>query len=193
MQERRKHPYISGREPEIRMVWHITSPPPPIPNLPSDYRLRQVRQDETEAYEELAVLAWPLEDFWGGYFEDALPGGFFAVEHLPSGQLFSSCMAMKPGVFKEYSDVGTLGWLVTDPAHGGLGLATTVVLAVMNRLMAEGYRESYLGTEDERLAAIHIYLKLGWQPLMYTDGMEERWQSIKAQLQTSGRSSASSI
>lgn len=152
------------------MAWRITSAPPAIPDLPTGYRLGQVGQGEKRAYEELAVLAWPLESFWEGYFSDPLLGGFFAVEHMASGQLVSSCMAVRPGVFKEYSDVGTLGWLVTDPAHGGLGLATTVVLAVMNRLYEEGCGESYLGTEDERLAAIHIYLKLGWAPLMYTGG-----------------------
>jgi mycothiol synthase len=179
-QERNKHPYLvepEGRA-EIRMVWRIVAPPAPVPELPLGYRLRQVQPADKDAYEELYALAWPLEYDFQQFFKFALPEGFFCIEHVASGLLVSSCLALKPGVFKEYSHVGTLGWLVTDPAHGGLGLATTVVLAVMNRLYDEGYRESYLGTEDERLSAIHIYLKLGWEPLLYADGMEERWRSI---------------
>ncbi len=115
-----------------------------------------------------------------------MPGGFFVIEHQASGLLVSSCLALKPGVFEEYPEVGTLGYLVTDPAHGRLGLATAVVLAVMNRLAAEGYPESYLGTEDERLAAINLYLRLGWKPLLYIGGMEERWQAIQAALTDAG-------
>lgn len=168
------------------MVWHAVAPPPKTPALPLGYRLRQVWPDEKEAYEDLYALAWPLEYDFQEFFDFALPEGFFAIEHVASGLLVSSCITLKPGVFKEYSHVGTLGWLVTDPAHGGLGLATTVVLAVMNRLYDEGYRESYLGTEDERLVAIHIYLKLGWKPLLYKEGMEERWRSIREALAARG-------
>jgi hypothetical protein len=46
--------------------------------------------------------------------------------------------------------------------------------------MAEGYETVYLSTEDERLAAIHIYLKLGWRPFIHMDGMKDRWRGIYA-------------
>ena len=163
------------------MVWHASTPMTPR-DPPAGYRLRQVQPSEGQAYEELHNLAWPHEYPFQDFLDIALPGGFFAVEHLASGLLVSSCIAAKPGVWKDYPEFGSLGWLVTDPVHGGLGLATTVVVTVMNRLLVEGYESVYLSTEDERLAAIHIYLKLGWQPLLYTDEMEERWQSIKAAL-----------
>jgi RimJ/RimL family protein N-acetyltransferase len=127
-------------------------------------------------------LAWPLEYDFIEFLDLALPGGFFAVEHFASGLLVSSCLALRPGVFEKYSHVGSLGWLVTDPDYGGRGLATAVVQAVMNRLHDEGYTESYLSTEDERLAAIHIYLKLGWEPLLYMPGMDERWEGINTNL-----------
>jgi mycothiol synthase len=52
----------------------------------------------------------------------------------------------------------------------------------MNRLAEERYETVHLSTEDERLAAIHIYLKFGWQPLLYTAGMDERWRRIEATL-----------
>ena len=159
------------------MVWHV-SDLPAAPRLPDGYQLRLAQPEDGPAFEELHSLAWPYEYPLQTFLEIALPGGFFVVEHDASGLLVSSCIASRPGVWKDYPDTGSLGWLVTDPVHQGIGLATSIVLAVMNRLAAEGYETVYLSTEDERLAAIHIYLKLGWQPLIYTEGMGERWEGI---------------
>lgn len=77
---------------------------------------------------------------------------------------------------------GSLGWLVTDPAHGGRGLGALVAAAVTARLLGEGYTRPWLGTEDDRLTAIAICLRLGWQPLLYAGDMERRWRDIFARL-----------
>ena len=77
---------------------------------------------------------------------------------------------------------GSLGWLVVDLAHGRRGLGTIIAATVTNRLIDEGYSLPWLGTEDDRLAAIGIYLALGWQPHLYARGMEQRWQAIFAHL-----------
>ncbi len=81
-----------------------------------------------------------------------------------------------------HRQAGQLGWLVTDPSHCGKGLGTLVAAAVTNRLTAEGYSRPFLGTEDFRLAAISIYLKLGWRPYIYCVEMEARWRIILARL-----------
>lgn len=44
--------------------------------------------------------------------------------------------------------------------------------------MGTGYRNIHLYTEDERLAALNIYLNLGYVPLMTAPDMEDRWQVI---------------
>jgi mycothiol synthase len=182
MVERARYPYLPDEDrPELQMVWHVTTPPA-LPSLPGGYLLRQVRGDEKRAYEELFNLAWPYKDKFDDVSDGALDGGFFVVEDAASGLLVSSCVAFKAGVFKAHPETGSLGWLVTDPQHAGKGLAKGVVVAVMKRLSNEGYGAVYLSTEDERIAAIHIYLKLGWTPVLHTGGMEERWQSIKAAL-----------
>ena len=84
-------------------------------------------------------------------------------------------MARHPGA-------GQLGWLVTDPSHAGRGLGTVVAACATNRLAEEGYRRPCLGTEDFRLAAISIYLKLGWVPYMYREDLAPRWRAIFAGL-----------
>ena len=64
---------------------------------------------------------------------------------------------------------GNLGWLAGDPAHAGRGLGAAVSAAATTRLIAAGHRDIRLGTEDFRLAAIRIYLKLGYVYLNKAD------------------------
>ena len=67
----------------------------------------------------------------------------------------------------------------TMPAKG-LGMAVSA--SVVRRLLQAGYRNIYLNTEDWRLAALSIYLKLGWVPLLYMSDMEERWRDVCAKI-----------
>jgi len=57
-----------------------------------------------------------------------------------------------------------------------------VSAAVTARLIAAGYRNIHLYTEDERLAALKIYFKLGYIPNLSTAEMYNRWQFVCAQL-----------
>ena len=50
------------------------------------------------------------------------------------------------------------------------------------RFIETGYRHIHLYTEHWRLAALKIYLKLGYVPYLYTAEMAERWRAICAQL-----------
>jgi mycothiol synthase len=89
---------------------------------------------------------------------------------------------MRGSTSPRHPEAGQLGWLVTDPAHARKGLGTIVSALATNRFIVEGYSRPYLGTEDPRLAAIAIYLKLGWRPYIYVEDMEARWRSIFASL-----------
>jgi hypothetical protein len=127
MRTRKQHAYLEeGDETELRMVWRVSSRPQ-IGRLPTGYIRRQARSTEEQAYEELFNLAWPQEGVFEDIFDCALDEGLFVVEHLDSGLLVSSCAAFKAGVWKAHSETGSLGWLVTNPSHGGQGLATSVV------------------------------------------------------------------
>ena len=58
-----------------------------------------------------------------------------------------------------------------------------VSAAATTRLIEEGYRHIHLYTEDWRLAALKVYLKLGYIPLLYAPDMLERWRIICTQVQ----------
>ena len=110
--------------------------------------------------------------------ERVVDGGFFVVEHAETGTLVATCAAEGVAMPPFHPGGGRLGWLITDPSHTGRGLGTLVAAAVTNRLVAEGFERPSLGTEDFRLAAISVYLKLGWRPFLHADDMERRWRTI---------------
>ncbi len=152
-----------------------------VGDAPEGYLVRQYEPRDRDTYLELFHLAFETSDPLPDVLGTRLAQGFFVVEHGDSGALAASCVAQaKPRL--RYPEGGELGWLVTDPAHGGRGLGTLVAALVTNRLADEGYRQAYLLTEDFRLPALSIYLKLGWRPNLFQDDMEGRWRAIFASL-----------
>ena len=148
-----------------------------LPPVPAGYVLRQLKNGEQAAYEELFHLAWSQDVEFNYTLDDALDGGFFVVEHENTGLLVSSCAAVQAKYSRRHTNTGALGWLVTDPDHTGLGLGSLVAAAVTNRLIEEGYERPFLSTEDPRLTAISIYLRLGWRPYPYNEAMIQRWHA----------------
>jgi ribosomal protein S18 acetylase RimI-like enzyme len=149
--------------------------------LPAGYTLRSFRDGDEPAYEELFRLGWPDVGTLPHTRAHALAGGVLVVEHDATAQLVASCVAFGPESPRHPGD-GSLGWLVVDPAQGRRRLGTVVAATVTNRLVDEGYALPWLGTEDDRLVAVGIYLALGWQPHLYVEGMDARWQDIFARL-----------
>ena len=153
-----------------------------VPPVPEGYLLRQFRAGDEGRYDDLFHLAFTDEGRFPEALEWALEGGFSVIEHLVSGELVSSCQAWRGSIMPRHPDAGNMGWLVTDPSHTRKGLGTIVAASATNRLAAEGYQRPCLGTEDFRIAAISIYLKLGWHPFIYRDDMNARWRAIFARL-----------
>ena len=154
-----------------------------VPRVPEGYVLRQFRAGDEAAYDELFRLAFADEGRFGEMVEHALEGGFFVIECLASGELVSSCQAWRgSSIMPGHPGAAGIGWLVTDPSHARRGLGTIVAACATNRLVEAGYRRPCLGTEDFRLAAISIYLKLGWVPYIYREDLVPRWRAIFARL-----------
>ena len=153
-----------------------------VPPVPEGYALRQFRAGDERQYDDLFHLAFEDEGRFPETLERALEGGFFVVEHLASGKLVASCVACRGSSSLRHPEAGQMGWLVTDPSHSRKGLGTIVAASATNRLAVEGYLRPFLGTEDFRIAAISIYLNLGWRPYIYREEMEPRWRNIFARL-----------
>lgn len=171
--------------PQLQMMWpedRFSTPPSII--LPTGYALRTYRKgDEPRFYEVMAIAGWPGWDDerlqkWIGRIP---PDSWFMAIHEASGQIVATAMGLH-----DHSDQhpfgGELGWVASDLAHAGKGLGMAVCAAVTARLIAAGYHDIHLYTEDFRLAALKTYFKLGYLPFLYLPEMAERWRVVCEQI-----------
>ena len=175
---------------QLHMVWPewpLDSPPEPV--VPPGYELRVYAEADEAAY--LALMAAAGFDGWtherlAELLPSVLPEGHFVVVHEATGELAATAMARhRPSEL--HPDGGELAWVAGRPAHRGKGLGMAVCAAVTKCFLRAAYRRIYLQTDDFRLAALKIYLKLGYEPFLYCDGMAERWGRVFRELGWKGQ------
>ncbi len=168
---------------QLRMLWptdrlHL----PPKVTIHLDYELRTYRpggEDEAGWYRlmELAGFGVWDEERLAPLYARILPGGWFFAVHRETGALAAAAMAChEPRPLHPFG--GALNWVCGDPAHRGKGLGMAVCAAATARLLAAGYENIYLLTDDFRLPAISVYLRLGYQPFLFAPDMAERWRAV---------------
>ena len=148
-----------------------------VPPVPEGYRLRGLAAGEEPLYAELFQRVFDDPGRLPEMAHKTLPGGCVVVEHLASRRLAASCRAYRARGSQRHRDAGQLAWLLVDPDHRKKGLGTLVAATVTNRLVAE-YRRRFLRTEDSRIPAISLYLRLAWEPNAATPETRERWKRI---------------
>lgn len=168
---------------QLRMLWptdrlHL----PPTPTIHPDYDLRTYRpggEDEAGWYRlmELAGFGVWDEARLAPIYARILPRGWFFAVHRETGALAAAAMAChEHRLLHPFG--GALNWVCGDPAHRGKGLGMAVCAAVTARLLAAGYENVFLLTDDFRLPAISIYLRLGYRPFLFAADMEDRWRAV---------------
>ena len=171
--------------PQLHMIWPKTRlGSPPSVKVPSGYVLRQYVATDERQYialmDKAGFTGWTHESVQGS-IGHILPDGFYVIEHLASGRLVATAVSQHYST-ELHPYGGQVGWVAGDPEHKGKGLGRAVTAAATARLLQAAYSEIYLQTDDWRLPAIKIYLDLGYQPLMYCEGMPERWEAIREKL-----------
>lgn len=81
---------------------------------------------------------------------------------------------------------GVLDYVATHPDHQGRGLGRATCTAVSRYLVEQGCETVQLLTDDWRLPAIHLYLSMGFEPVMSRSDMPERWAAIMSELEKQG-------
>ncbi len=153
---------------------------PPAVELPAGYGLRPYRPgDEVRFYKLMELAGWPGwdDERLKPSLSRILPGGWFMATYEQNGEVVATAMALH-NYTGRFPFRGDIGWLAGDPTHAGKGLGLAVSAAATARLISAGYRDIGLGTEDFRLAALRIYLKLGYVPVLYLPEMTGRWRAI---------------
>ncbi len=73
---------------------------------------------------------------------------------------------------------GWLRWVATAADWRRAGLARTLVLGVLALAAQNGCRHARLRTENDRLAAISLYMQLGFKPVVSSDSERKVWDHI---------------
>jgi mycothiol synthase len=171
----------SNESPQLRMVWsnndlaHSFDHP-----VPDGYSLRTYCPGIEDQFFKLMTVAG-----WNGWNKEVLqpwlakilPDGWFMIADEDSNEILYSAMSLH-NYKGTYPFWGELGWLAGHPNHSGKGLGLVVSAAATDRLIKAGYKNIQLFTEEYRLPAIKTYLKLGYIPSFYIDGMAGRWENI---------------
>jgi mycothiol synthase len=170
---------------QLQMLWpeSLLHCPPKV-KLPPDYEIRTYEPQDKDGYLKLmagAGFTTFTEANLQEWLKRVLPKGLFVIVHRPTGDMAATTMAThNPSDLHPFG--GELGWVAGSPAHTGKGLGRAVCAAVVARFIQAGYERIYLKTDDWRLPAIKVYLQLGFEPYLFTEGMEERWKTVCAGL-----------
>lgn len=170
---------------QLRMIWPENRiGDPPQWRVPEGYMLRGFHPGDEEQYIELMHLAgfdtW-CNDNLDAVFKYAVPDGIFFAEHIATSKLAATAMGWCPPT-PIYADAHEMGWVAADPSHRGKGLGHIVVAAATRALLVNGAKSICLLTDDWRLPAISIYLKLGYMPVYHAPDMETRWEEVRHRL-----------
>ncbi len=163
------------------MIWPAGHGVMPSP-LPEGYTLRTYQPgDETGFYALMEAVGWTGwdQDRLHPWLYRILPGGWFFAVH--EGKIIGTCMATHDPTW-ELPFCGEVGWTAVHPDHQGRGVGTALVGAVIARFLEAGYARIHLYTEVWRMAALQVYLRLGFVPYLVSAGSVGNWEQICAEL-----------
>lgn len=163
-------------KPQLEMI-RGSEVVPSIGKPAPGYVLRQVSLEDRHSYDQTFATAFEDSSPFGDLMKHMLPDGFFVVEHLPTGTVVAASTA---AIYEksQHPDGHSLQWVVAHSNHRGTGAGQATVAAATQVLANHAPMYSYLSTDDFRIPAISIYLKLGWKPLLYEEGQIDRWKRV---------------
>ena len=107
---------------------------------------------------------------WNQLCEELMPGSM-VICYAAEQPVATACALVRPGGWRE------IAWLAVDTAHRGGGLGTLVCATLLRHLLGTGEHRVFGSTQDERLAALRLYLRLGCHPVYRPDRVE-RWRRV---------------
>lgn len=153
----------------------------PAFHCPAGYRLTSFQPEDERNWEDLIRHSFTREVKFVDKISDHVP--------LYSDRLLFICRGDQPvatATAWELSSGDPKRWYLhmvgVLPEYSGKGLGYAVSLAVLHKIRESGGAAASLETDDFRLPAIRIYLKLGFQPVYLDDSHPGRWDRILQRL-----------
>lgn len=149
---------------------------PPL-SIPDGFTLRTYRDGDALGWEDLteSTLGFRLD-----FEKDIMGNPFFTKERVfficKGEQLVATAIAWCDGDDPE--KIGYVHMVGANPEFKGKGLGYQVSLATLHKMAEENKQSVILHTDDFRLPALAIYLRLGFKPDMTHESHEARWQAV---------------
>lgn len=80
---------------------------------------------------------------------------------------------------------GQVHWVAIIPEFQGKGLAKPLMSMTLKRMVELGHSRAFLSTSTGRVAAIYLYLKLGFKPFIHQDTDSLIWEQLEKALKIS--------
>ena len=151
---------------------------PAMPILAAPLIVRRAHAEEAGALAALLGRAYPSEtwDTAGTVrelFRDETVRATLVVAE--EGRLLATAsLQVRPDV----PECGCVRWVTTERDRRREGLARALVIGVLATARQAGCREARLRTQTYPLAAIPLYLQLGFEPLVTGDEEREVWERV---------------
>ncbi|WP_125653904.1 GNAT family N-acetyltransferase [Paenibacillus baekrokdamisoli] len=149
----------------------------PAFHCPTGYRIRHFQSGDERNWEDLIRLSYTREVKFAQKIGNHTP-------FYPDRILFI-CRGEQPVATATAWDTGkegSMSWYLhmvgVLPEYSGKGLGFAASLAALHKMKEEGGDAAFLETDDFRLPAIRIYLKLGFQPVHMDESHPARWERI---------------
>jgi mycothiol synthase len=151
---------------------------PAIPILSASLIVRRAQVEEAGPLAALLGRAYPNETWDMAGIERELFGDETVRATLvltAEGRLIATSSLQ---VHPDAPECGWLRWVATEQDRRREGLARALVIRALGIAEQAGCGEARLHTETDRLAAIALYLQLGFEPLVRSNPEGEAWEQV---------------
>ena len=166
-------PQLIMRRPHLRQV--------PAAVAPAGYELRHFRPGDEAGWNALMDLAFERRPGQSDFAREMADDDPYRPERVKllldaSGAIVATASCW---VLPRYGDdAAVLHWVARHPGHRGRGLGRLVSLAVLHQAVEEGRGRAFLQTDDFRVPALRIYLRMGFEPVITHRSHPGRWRRI---------------
>ena len=171
------------KPPRLRMVRTFDETDWPLADTPQGCRLVHFQPGQEADWIELFNASeefgtWDQEKLRAKILSGLIPSGGLLVEY--GHEFIATASACRWERFDPYA---VLEYVVVHPDFRSKGLGRTVVAGALDAARRAGFPGMVLETDDFRLPAIRVYLKLGFKPdLEALPETQKRWRRVLQQV-----------